>query len=142
MARHIREPFRSWLVVAGNHVRFGDDSGSREIDLRTNPALMGFVNALRLILAGDVPGLREAFAIDWSSDEAGPAVWRLSLSPRTEPLRTIVRRLELTGRDVLVSRVSIEEVSGDRTEMYFSEVDATSPLPDARADEIFGPSDP
>ena len=140
LARHIHTPFASRLVVLGERVQYGTSSEGGEIELGMSPALRSFVEAFRLLLSGDVDGLEGLFAMQWTPpgrQNGSASSWHLSLSPKEEPLSEIVRSLEIRGHDGVLSELSIREVSGDRTDMTFSEVDPGRRFSEEEAAAVF-----
>ena len=96
----------------------------RRIDLGTQPELRAFVEALRLVLAGDLESLQARFETAFQTGgPADPESWRLRLVPREGPLRAIVAEIEVTGTGGLISSLRVREVGGDETIDRFSDVD-------------------
>lgn len=132
LARHTMTPTVSWLIVTGDRIRFGNDDDRSELVLGTSPVLRTFVEAFRLLLAGDVAGLKKRFEVELQSGSAeeGTESWRVMLLPREDTLKGVIRSLAIAGSGGIVSEISIVETGGDRTIMTFFSVD-----PDRRFSE-------
>ena len=113
----IREPEPSLLEVAGDVVRLSKPGAkTRRLDLASEPGARGLVDAVRLLLAGELAALRRDYELELSENGAH---WRLSLTPRAAPLRRIVARLELTGAQDAPRELLLEFSNGDRSRVVF-----------------------
>jgi hypothetical protein len=121
LARWVTEPVASRLVVDADGLAFSGDGESGRVPIDSHPMVGLFVDSLRMILGGDLPGLRALYTIDYvpADDDA----WKARLVPLREPLRSAIAELRLWGTGVSVSGFEVAERGGDTTRMDFYEVD-------------------
>jgi hypothetical protein len=77
--RRIDTPRPSTVVITPDTLRFTDESGTEEIDLRARADVRLFVESLVWVLAGDQAALDATYAAEFSLEPEG---WRLVLTPR------------------------------------------------------------
>ncbi|MGH0035900.1 MAG: LolA family protein [Myxococcota bacterium] len=124
LARWVEEPVPSRLLLDGSGLAYSGDGRSGRLDVGQHPTMGQFVDSLRMILGGDLAGLRELYEIEYEAGVGGdPEAWRARLVPRRESLGRFLAELRIRGRGVSVSRFQIRERGGDTTDMQFSEVD-------------------
>jgi hypothetical protein len=123
IARRVEQPAASTWVLHGDQLYIAEPKGVRSVDLTTQPALRPLIDALRLVLTGDLPALRDRFEVDFGASTAPGGTWRLRLVPRPGPLRDLVTAIEVTGVDEILSTLRVLEVGGDETVNRFSDVD-------------------
>jgi hypothetical protein len=130
LVRHVAEPLASTFLVQGSEIAFGSADERRSLDLAASPVLRSLVDAVRLVLAGDLGGLREAFRIEFETDSRGapseaPArAWRILLEPLHSPVRDRIASISLAGRGRTPSELRVVERGGEETVTVFSEVRA------------------
>jgi hypothetical protein len=90
---------------------------TRRLDLTADAGARGLVDAVRLLLAGDLAALRRGYAL--SLDEAGEG-WRLALAPRDAAERRIVARIELAGAGDAPSELWLHFANGDLSHVAFA----------------------
>lgn len=129
-ARVVRDPFPSRVVVDADQLRFAGDDGKGHIAIDSHPMIAVFVDSLRMILAGDLAGLRTLYEIDFASPDfaspdngATPGSWSARFEPKGDVLGEWLARLTLRGQGLVVGEFVIVERNGDTTRMTFSEVD-------------------
>jgi len=137
LARHVEEPRRSTALIEGGALRFGADGTSRSLDLETNPAVRGFVDGFRLLLAGDLEGLRRLYDVRLAPPAEAREAWAIVLRPSDAPLRAAIESIELRGRALTLLELSVRETNGDETRMEFSEVRSDRRFTDAELAELF-----
>lgn len=93
-----------------------------EIDAK-QPAVTTITQVISSVLAADWQGLQRYFEIDGKLDGER---WTLRLEPRDEVLAQIVDAIVLGG-DRELSRMTLMEANGDRTEIHFQMHDASQP---------------
>ncbi len=112
-----REPEPSLLEVAGDVVEFSKPGAKpRRIDLTREPGARGLVDAVRLLLSGELAALRRDYELALSEDGAH---WRLSLTPRAAALRRVVARMEFAGVADAPRELLLEFANGDRSRVLF-----------------------
>ena len=123
--------------MRGDQLFVGGPDGVRSIDLTTQPALRPFIDALRCVLTGDLPALRDRFEVDFERTPLRPGTWRLRLVPRAGPLRELVSAIEVTGVEGILSTLRVLEVGGDETISRFSDVDPNRHFSEIELARIF-----
>lgn len=122
LEKHITRPLHERLIAHGETVaveREIEDGryARRELALDDLPALRPLILSLRATLAGDRASLERYFQIALVGD---PQAWTLTLTPRDEALRQIVREIRLRGRAAQITTMDIVEASGDRSRTTLS----------------------
>ena len=110
----VLKPLTSLMVVQGGIVTL---DGERFSDHGVGALLADIMLG---VMTGDLRGMEENFRI---SGDISPDGWKLSLEPRAVPLDRILSHIELEGLRYL-SRIQVVEKSGDRTDIFFSELSA------------------
>jgi hypothetical protein len=118
LMRRVDKPHPSTVLVEGARVRVRDGSGNA-MDLSGHPAVQAFIESFRALLAGDGQTLERHFAFQYRVTERG---WHLGMRPRDASLKRAIRRIEVEGQGVTLTRMVVEEVSGDRSVTRFREV--------------------
>lgn len=121
LARHVKAPVASSVLIADGLLEFGDGSGKETIDLDQNPVVRLFVDSFVHIFAGDRAALEQLYAIQFSPTEGG--AWVLVLRPRMSPIDKVIDRVILEGKDLAVTKMRIIEIGGDETITTFTKVD-------------------
>jgi Outer membrane lipoprotein carrier protein LolA-like len=143
IARRFEKPAPSSWVVRGDELSVVDAGGVRHVDLGSQPALRAFVEALRLVLAGDLAALRARFEIEFRTGAAAsPESWRLRLVPRAGPLQELVAEIEVTGVAGLIATLRVREAGGDETLDRFSDVDPARRYSESELAALFDVSAP
>lgn len=136
IARLVERPAASSMVLDGDELRLIDARGTQRIDLQRMPIVRAFVDAFRAVLAGDGAALDRSFRTRLRRESDGS--WTLGLSPRIRAVARAIRWVELSGRDVRISRLRIIEVSGDESRTVFTDVDTARAYGTADVHRIFG----
>jgi hypothetical protein len=121
LARHVTSPVASSMVLDGDELRFGDATTSERLDLRAHPEARVFVDAFRAVLAGDADAIARRFDARFESTPGG--TWHLALAPRDPAVRRVLRGVRMSGSDVRLSTLEVEEASGDLARTSFTRVD-------------------
>jgi outer membrane lipoprotein-sorting protein len=120
MARITTIPGASSLVIDGGRLSYTDATGASGVDLASNRVARALVENFVVLFAGDLPALRERYAIDFAAD-AGR--WRMQLTPKAEPLAKFIASVELRGENAALTEVSVREADGDHTLTRFVRVE-------------------
>ena len=136
IARLVERPAASSMVLDGDELRLVDARGTQRIDLARMPIVRAFVDAFRAVLAGDGAALERSFRTRLRREQDGS--WTLGLSPRVRAVARAIRWVELSGRDVRITRLRIIEVNGDESRTVFTDVDAARTYGAAEAQRLFG----
>lgn len=138
LARVVRSPDPSQLVVDGDRLLLATPGETRTIDLAAYPILRAFVDSLRLLLRGDLPALEEQFRVDFSRPPGEPAGrWQLELRPHQMPLSESLRKIRIAGQGRALLEFHVTDAAGDETRMSFSEVDTEHHFSDRELAEHF-----
>ena len=121
LVRHVEKPAPSTLLLRGDELVLGTAAEQHAIDLASQPAVRSFVDAFRLVLAGDLPRLRALYDIQFHA--TGASGWQIQLAPRDERLAGALRAIELSGADQVLREVRVVQRNGDTTTTRFSDVD-------------------
>jgi hypothetical protein len=112
-------PEPSVLRVEGGQVELSKPGAKpRRLDLNAQPGARGLVDAVRLLLAGDLPALRRGYDLELVEEREA---WRLSLTPRAEAQRRVVARIELAGRGDAPRELWLHFANGDLSHVSFIE---------------------
>ncbi len=135
LARHQTRPEAMSVVLVGDRLQMGGAGERQQVDLRENPVVRMFVTSFLQVLAGDGPALARAYDVQYHDEPAGG--WTLTLRPKVEPMARMIERIEVAGRDVVLTAMEIVERGGDRTRMTFSHVDPRHRYDAAEAARVF-----
>ena len=138
LVRVVEKPDPSKLTVTERELRVTDKRGTQVIDLRQSDRVRLFVTSLMQVFRGDGKSLGHHYDVRYSLDEAKPRAWRLDLSPKKAPLDKILTKLTLHGEGPAVTRILLQEPSGDRTVTKIVKVDPQRTFSAAERREIFG----
>lgn len=136
LARHTLKPKRSTVLIEQGRLRFGDESGSHEVDLKSNPVLRQFVESLLRLFEGDIEALREVYTLEFKAQGERDG-WRLSMKPKSEQLARIIERIELQGEGIALLLMKVVEAGGDEATTTFSDVNPSKKYTDAEIKEVF-----
>jgi hypothetical protein len=108
-------PNRESLMVDGDRLSIiADDQPPRIIELDSEPALRGLVDAVRGTLAGDLATLRRSYDV---AMQGNLAAWRLILTPRDPSLKQLLRQVTVEGAGTDLGSVRIVQANGDQSLM-------------------------
>lgn len=140
LRRSVEEPVRSTLVLRGSELSMAAGGSARVIDLDAQPTIRVFVESFRLILAGDLPRLRELYELELRAASADG--WELVLTPRVPPLSEAIVAVEVRGRGRVLRELRVRESGGDETVTQFRDVDPARDFSERERDELFRISAP
>ncbi len=119
LARHTTRPGRASVVVDGERVAFGDETGHRVLELGASKVARALVSNLSVVLRGDLESLRARYAIAFRSNAE---TWTLDLEPRSRSLRGVIERIRFSGSAEHITEIETRESNGDRTLMTLTDV--------------------
>jgi hypothetical protein len=90
----------------------------RRLRLQDHPALWGFIESIRATLAGDLAALERFYAVGLEGTQQD---WELSLVPRVQAMRAVVKLIRIGGGDARVRWIEVTEALGDRSVMQVLE---------------------
>ena len=143
LVRVIDEPAASRVVVDGEWLTYSSAGEQGSLGLDAHPTLRIFVDSLRMLLQGDLHGLRETFHITFSN--VGPPEelsWTVVLEPRSDALQSSLASIRIEGNDRSLRVFQIRERNGDVTRMSFAAAQPEHRFTDREVSEIFGTANP
>ena len=124
MLRRVEKPIESFLVLRDRELAFGSPLGTRTLDLDAHPMVAAFVDALRLVLAGDLDSLRQLYRIGFDAlDKSANPRWEIHLEPLHGPAKRAIASIRIGGEKHTLTELRVLEANGDETVTYFSSVD-------------------
>jgi len=120
LARHTTAPAPSTLLIDGDRLTFGDGKESESIPLEGNPVVRLFVDSFLKLLVGDKAALERIFAIELRARTGG---WELRLKPKVAPMTQVLDSIVIQGSGVVLSKMTISELTSDETVTVFDQVD-------------------
>jgi hypothetical protein len=120
LVRHTTSPVASTLLIDGDQLRFGDGGHSDTIPLDRNPVVRLFVDSFLKLLSGDKTALEQIFTLDFRSRGES---WELRLKPKIAPMTQVIDAIVMKGSGVILSQMTISELTGDTTVTSFDKVD-------------------
>jgi len=111
-------PEAAMYEIDGNSLTIVTDGGERQVALDQEPMLAAMVTPFRAIFAGDLAALSNDFDPDFKEQGKG---WTITLQPKSSsPSRYFIDRIEITGKDLIVSGIDVIEQGGDLSSMRLS----------------------
>ena len=115
LEKDVLAPARQSVVIDGDTLTMHQSNGrSRSFMLQDHPEIGGFVESLRSTLSGDLIGLNRFYTVGFTSSADR---WELSLAPKDEQVRKLVKSILIDGSNLSLSSVKILQADGDRTIM-------------------------
>lgn len=135
MARRVSVPATQVMLIEGTRLRMWDGSREESIDLAEQPVVRSFVDSVISLLAGDRAALERSYTLALSSSTEGHV---LTLTPRARPLSQFITSIRFSLSPTYdLTRMEMNEVSGDSTITTFSAVDDHRRYSPAELDRIF-----
>ena len=134
LARHVDAPKASKILLEGNELRISDGKGVRSVDLGKNAAVAALVRSFVHLLHGDRSALEKDYAVQFSAQ--GEA-FRLKLVPKAAPLSQLVTSIEVVGKGLVLSEMTVLEAGGDKTVTHFSDVNTERKYSDDEKKKLF-----
>lgn len=121
--RRTTSPAPAVMLLDGRDLRTGDGRTADRMDLDANPVVRQFVDGFMAVVRGDRAALERSYTLAFRlTDPARPTAWELTLTPRSDALRRVIRDLRLRGDDVSLASMTVHEASGDESETVFTQV--------------------
>jgi len=134
MAREVRRPAPSSMVVRGDLVVMRDATGEQRVRLDESEVARGLVESFLVVLRGEVETLRSRYEISFRSSGE---TWQLELTPRSRAMRQLVDAITIEGRRAEMLRTETREAGGDRTVTEFRDVQTGQHFSRAELEKIF-----
>lgn len=112
------KPFPNTLRLTRDEiVHYQGDRVAMRLDAKQEPTVRMINSVLFSLLAGDLAQLESLFEVEGSAD----TTWKVSLKAREPALAKAIGAISLDG-GAYVKNIHIDEASGDRTDIVFSEI--------------------
>ena len=121
-------------MVDGDRMAMRDETGHRVMDLEGSRVARHFVGNLRVLMRGDLAGLRSRYEIGFHADGNH---WQLRLEPRSRIVRRIVEQVSVEGRGAELISMENLETNGDRISTVFFEVETGLDFSPAELERLF-----
>jgi hypothetical protein len=136
MARVVEKPIASTVRIGPTKLEVIDDTGHKDVDLRSRPDIKTFVESFVHVVAGNYDALSSIYKLSFTPEGDDP--WLLTLEPTSETLAKLVTRLEIRGRGYAVETIRVLEAAGDSTEIVLSDVDPEREFTAEERQKLFG----
>lgn len=113
LARVVDKPSASTVTITPDELRVTQGESTEVVDLRSNRDLRLYVRSLARVWSGNEPELRKSFEIEFELAE-DPRSWTLTLTPKSERLRELMKFLRLDGHGYGVREIEIASPGGER----------------------------
>ncbi|HEV7804088.1 MAG TPA: outer membrane lipoprotein carrier protein LolA [Burkholderiales bacterium] len=125
----IEKPYRAIYVIDEQRiVEIGANNERRVRSVKDAPAVAEVGRVFRSIVSGDRKTLADYFRVTATGE---PAHWQLELAPR-EKVAPFLKAVSVRGGE-FIEQITLQEPSGDRTELRFERHRAESVLAEADA---------
>lgn len=115
------KPFPNTLRLTRDEiVHFQGERVAMRLDAKQEPTVRMINSVLFSLLSGELSGLESLFEVDGSADNAA---WKVSLKARQPALAKAIGVIALDG-GAYVKNIHIDEASGDKTDIVFSDIKA------------------
>lgn len=122
-----RAPFASELKLTRNQIEASQGGApALRMDSQREPALRLINEMMFALIGGDIAALSQLFVL--GGELVGERGWRLTLVPRQAAWRQVLQGIDLAG-ERHVREVRIVEAAGDQTQIRFSALKESAPVP-------------
>ena len=120
LQKHVQEPYDERITMEGERITLESSAPARIVTLRAagSSPIAALVAGIRATRAGDLGALRVHFRVD---AEGTRERWRMSLTPRSAEVERYVRTIAIHGVEGRITRIEVDEASGDRSVMQIRE---------------------
>jgi hypothetical protein len=136
IVRETRAPHAEKAVLTRTALRIQKGDHVEDIPLDKTRDLQAFALVFPTLLRGERTDIERSFDVALYGRADG--WWALELTPRSDSLRALVRRVIVFGRAGELAALQIAEASGDTTDTRLSEVHKNGDVPDAEIAAAFG----
>jgi hypothetical protein len=136
IVRSTTAPHAEKAVLTRTALRIQRGDHVEDIPLDRSKDLQAFALIFPTLLRGERPAIERSFDIALYGRAEG--WWALELTPRSDSLRALVRRVVVFGRAGELAALQITETSGDTTDTRLSDLHKNGDVPDAEIAAAFG----
>jgi outer membrane lipoprotein-sorting protein len=148
MLRRVEQPKPSEVLITPQQLKLKNADGEQSIDLAARPDVRPFVESLTWLLAGDHKALSAVYRVEFApvsppsanaQGDAGKAAgWRLTLTPKAEPLSHLIAYVRVIGSGFTVNEIQVREKGGDETVTRIVEANPARKFAPAELTSLFG----
>jgi len=138
LLRKVEAPTPSEVRITADSLRVKNADGEQTLDLRSRPDLRPFVESLTWLLSGNRKALANVYGIAFEPGAVG--AWRVTLTPKGEPISKLIQHIRIAGRGLAVSQIEVRETSGDETVTRIVEANPERRFDAAELRRLFGTS--
>jgi outer membrane lipoprotein carrier protein LolA len=136
IVRSTTTPHAEKAVLTRTALRIQKGNRVEDIPLDKSKDLQAFALIFPTLLRGERPAIERSFELALYG--RADAWWALELTPRSDTLRALVRRVVVFGRAGELVALQIAETSGDTTDTRLSDLKKNGDVPDAEIAAAFG----
>jgi Outer membrane lipoprotein carrier protein LolA-like len=136
IVRSTTAPHAEKAVLTRTALRIQRGDRVEDLPLDKSKDLQAFALIFPTLLRGERPAIERSF--DLALYGRADAWWALELTPRSDSLRALVRRVVVFGRAGELAALQIVEASGDTTDTRLSDLHKNGDVPDAEIAAAFG----
>ncbi len=138
LVREVVKPSPSTVRIGPGALEVSDGKERKRIDLQGRPDVKTFIESFTRVLAGDYETLSKTYEIGFEPQKSAEEPWTLTLKPRSETLRHLIRSVQLLGKGYAVTTIRVAEASGDHAETQISVVSAQRKFSAEERRRLFG----
>ena len=137
LARQVRTPRPSLVVIDDRVVRFEGADGWQALDVGAYPGLADVIGGLLDVLKGDTERLARTYSVQFEPEDGAEKGWRLMLEPRDPASRELVQRIVLEGHGHDLRRLVVAEHGGMESTSTLRSVDMARRFSDEERRTLF-----
>jgi hypothetical protein len=120
LQKHVQAPRDERVTMDGERITLESGAPARVVKLRAGGSspIAALVAGIRATRAGDLAVLEEHFRVE---AEGTRERWRMALTPRDAEMERYVRAIAVHGAGGRITRVEVDEASGDRSVLEIRE---------------------
>lgn len=134
LVRHTEKPRQASVLLRGDTLSFGTERDPQRITLSSQPALRVLIDTFVSVLAGDRAALDKVAEVKLEPTGAG---YRITVTPKDEKVKRLVRTMSFDGKGATLSRMEIRDAGGDVTVTTFRDVMLRKPFSEAERKRLF-----
>jgi outer membrane lipoprotein-sorting protein len=140
LLRKVEAPTPSEVRITADSLRVKNADGEQTLDLRSRPDVRPFVESLTWLLSGNRKALASVYGIAFEPGPGHEGTWRVTLTPKGEPISKLIQHIRIAGRGLAVSQIEVRETSGDETVTRIVEANPNRRFDAAELRRLFGAS--
>ncbi|MDE0884878.1 MAG: outer membrane lipoprotein carrier protein LolA [Myxococcota bacterium] len=138
LLRRVDSPIPSSVLIREGRLSMTSEGGLMTIGLDEDPVVRVFADSLRMVLSGDLSGLRTIYEVELTAfDPAEEGLFALQLKPLDPALRSVLSAIEVQGRGTKITQLKVQEAGGDFSITRFTEFNNEREFESEEIDSIF-----